>query len=52
MRFDEQTDFLIVGSGAGSMCAGLYMRDHGHSVVLLEKSDLLGGVTCKSGGVM
>lgn len=52
MRFDEQTDFVIAGSGAGSMCAGLYMRDNGHSVVLLEKSDLLGGVTCKSGGVM
>lgn len=52
MGFDEQADFVIVGSGAGSMCAGLYMRDHGHDVVLLEKSELLGGVTCKSGGVM
>jgi 3-oxosteroid 1-dehydrogenase len=50
--FDEAFDFVVVGSGGGSMCAGLVMRTHGKSVVILEKTDLVGGTTAKSGGVM
>lgn len=51
-RFDETTDFVVVGSGGGSMCAGLVMRRVGHEVLILEKTDLVGGSTAKSGGVM
>lgn len=49
---DETYDFVVVGSGGGSMCAGLVMRKAGKSVLVLEKTDLLGGSTAKAGGVM
>lgn len=51
-QFDETFDFVVVGSGAGSMCAGLVMRAAGKSVLILEKTDLIGGSTARSGGVM
>jgi 3-oxosteroid 1-dehydrogenase len=50
--FDEQFDFVVVGSGGGSMCAGLVMRDAGKSVLVLEKTEFLGGTTARSGGDM
>src|ERR1700757_28350 len=51
-EFDETFDFVVVGSGAASMCAGLVMRQAGRSVMILEKTSLVGGTTAKSGGVM
>ena len=51
-QFDETFDWVVVGSGAGSMSSGLLMRQAGKSVVILEKSAYLGGTTCKSGGCM
>ncbi len=50
--FDEVFDWVVVGSGGGSMCSGLVMREHGKSVVVLEKTALVGGTTARSGGVM
>jgi 3-oxosteroid 1-dehydrogenase len=50
--FDEIFDFLIVGSGGGSMCAALQMRAAGKSALILEKTALIGGTTSRSGGVM
>lgn len=50
--FDETFDFVVVGSGGGSMCAALLMRTLGKSVVILEKTELVGGTTAYSGGVM
>ncbi len=50
--FDETFDFVVVGSGGGSMCSGLVMRHAGKSVVILEKTALIGGTTARSGGVM
>ncbi len=50
--FDETFDFVVVGSGGGSMCGGLFMRASGRSVVILEKTSLVGGTTARSGGVM
>lgn len=49
---DETFDFVIVGSGAGSMTAALVMRSQGKRVLVLEKTDLVGGTTATSGGVM
>jgi 3-oxosteroid 1-dehydrogenase len=49
---NETFDFVVIGSGGGSMCAALVMRAMGKSVVILEKTDLVGGTTAKSGGVM
>jgi len=51
-NFDEVVDYVVVGSGGGSMCAALVMRDAGKSVLILEKSALLGGTTARSGGAM
>jgi 3-oxosteroid 1-dehydrogenase len=50
--FDETFDFVVVGSGAGSMCAALVMRQAGKSVVILEKTEAVGGTTARAGGVM
>ncbi|RYE64665.1 MAG: FAD-dependent oxidoreductase [Oxalobacteraceae bacterium] len=50
--FDEEFDFVVVGSGGGSMCAALVLREAGKSVLILEKTPLLGGTTARSGGVM
>jgi len=50
--FDEQFDFVVVGSGGGSMCAALVMRTVGKSVLILEKTPFVGGTTARSGGVM
>ncbi len=52
MLFDEIFDFVVVGNGGGSMCAALMMRELDKSVVVLEKTELLGGTTARSGGVM
>src|SRR5258708_33202561 len=49
---DEEFDFVVAGSGGGSMCAALYMRSVGKSVLIREKTGLLGGTTARSGGVM
>lgn len=50
--FDETFDWVVIGSGAGSMSSALVMRKAGKSVVILEKGEWVGGTTCKSGGVM
>ena len=50
--FDETFDFVVAGSGGGSMCAALMMRKLGRSVLILEKTPLVGGTTARSGGVM
>ena len=51
-QFDETFDWVVVGSGAGSMSSALLMKQAGKSVVILEKAKWVGGTTCKSGGVM
>ncbi len=51
-NFDETFDFVVVGSGGGSMCCALALRAAGKSVVILEKTGLIGGTTARSGGVM
>lgn len=50
--FDETFDFVVVGSGGGSMCSALVLRKDGKSVAVLEKTPLIGGTTARSGGVM
>jgi 3-oxosteroid 1-dehydrogenase len=51
-KFDETYDFVIVGSGGGSMAAALYLRSIGKKPVILEKTDKIGGSTAMSGGVL
>jgi 3-oxosteroid 1-dehydrogenase len=49
---DEEFDWVVVGSGAGSMVSALYMRACGQRVLVLEKTDMIGGSTARSGGIM
>ncbi len=51
-EFDETFDWVVVGSGAGSMASALVMRQAGKSVLILEKTEFVGGTTAKSGGVI
>ena len=48
--FDHEVDFLIVGSGAGAMTAGIIAADQGARVLLIEKSPQYGGSSAMSGG--
>lgn len=50
--WDEIFDFVIVGSGGGSMAAALYLKSIGKVPLILEKTDRFGGSTAMSGGVL
>ncbi len=50
-NWDAETDFLVVGSGAGGMTAAIVARASGLDSLLLEKTDQFGGTTALSGGV-
>jgi 3-oxosteroid 1-dehydrogenase len=48
--FEHEVDFLIVGSGAGAMTAGIVAADAGGRVLLIEKGAYYGGSSAMSGG--
>jgi 3-oxosteroid 1-dehydrogenase len=50
--WDEEADFVIAGSGGGSMAAGIYLKSIGKQPLILEKTDKIGGSTAMSGGVI
>ncbi len=52
IQWDETVDFLVIGSGGGSMVAALYLKDIGKQPLILEKTDKIGGSTAMSGGVL
>lgn len=51
-RFDEEVDWLVLGSGAAGLCAALVGRLEGLNVLLCEKTPLIGGTTATSGGTI
>jgi len=51
-RTEETFDFVVIGSGGGAMAASLAMRDWGKQVVILEKTEKVGGSTSMSGGIL
>lgn len=51
-NWDETADFIIVGSGGGSMAASIYLKSIGKEPLVLEKTDKLGGSTAMSGGLL
>lgn len=50
--WDEAADFVVVGSGGGSMAAALWLKAAGKQPLILEKTDKLGGSTAMSGGLL
>lgn len=52
VKWDEEYDVVVVGSGAGALVAALAATKRGLSVALIEKTDLYGGTTAYSGGGM
>ncbi len=48
----DRCDVLVAGAGAGGMAAALAARDTGATVLLVEATDLVGGSTALSGGVI
>lgn len=50
--WDDSADFVIVGSGGGSMCAALVAHSLGKISLILEKTDKVGGSTSMSGGIL
>ncbi|TDN59231.1 FAD-binding protein [Paraburkholderia sp. BL10I2N1] len=49
--WDASYDFVVVGSGGGSMCAALACKKAGKEAVIIEKQPKVGGSTGYSGGV-
>jgi 3-oxosteroid 1-dehydrogenase len=50
--WDEQTDLLVIGSGAGGSTAALVGRLEGLAVILCEKTGQVGGTSATSGGAI
>lgn len=48
----EEYDFVIIGSGAASVCAALVMQEAGKTALIIEKERVFGGSTALSGGVI
>jgi 3-oxosteroid 1-dehydrogenase len=49
-QWDEETDLLVFGAGAGGMTAALVAHHEGIEVLVCEKTAAVGGITSTSGG--
>ncbi|MBK7730533.1 MAG: FAD-binding protein [Gammaproteobacteria bacterium] len=52
MKWDEEVDWLVVGSGAAGMTSALRAADLGVRTLVIEKSTCFGGSTAMSGGAI
>jgi len=50
VKFDQEADILVVGSGAAAFSAAIAARTQGAEVIMLEKGTIIGGTTLRSGG--
>lgn len=49
---EETVDLLVIGSGAGGLCASLVASDQNKNVLILEKEPQVGGTSARSGGAV
>jgi len=47
---DLEADVIVVGTGAAAFSAAITAANEGNSVIMLEKSGIIGGTTRRSGG--
>ncbi|MFB3079674.1 MAG: FAD-dependent oxidoreductase, partial [Lysobacterales bacterium] len=52
VKWDHETDILVVGSGVGGATAALTAHKNGDEIMLLEKAPITGGTSAKSAGVL
>ncbi|MCE5206713.1 MAG: FAD-dependent oxidoreductase, partial [Chloroflexi bacterium] len=52
VRWDRETDVVVVGTGAAGSSAALFSHESGAQVIVLEKARRYGGTTEKSGGML
>ncbi|QYN33562.1 FAD-binding protein [Pseudonocardia sp. DSM 110487] len=50
MTWDREIDLLVLGTGAAVLGAAVFAADEGLSVLVLEKTEWLGGTTAYSAG--
>jgi len=50
-KWDLETDVLVVGSGGAALAAAILAHDNGARVIMIERSDKVGGTTADSGGL-
>ncbi len=50
VAWDEEFDWIVVGSGGGGMTSALTAHHHGLRSLIIEKSAYVGGSTARSGG--
>jgi len=50
MTTEHEVDVLVIGSGAGGLTSAITAHEHGANVLVVEKSDQIGGTSATSGG--
>ena len=50
-QWSDNTDVIVIGSGSAGLSAALSAQHHGAEVLVLERSDKLGGTSAVSGGL-
>jgi 3-oxosteroid 1-dehydrogenase len=51
-RWHAESDLIVIGSGIGGLAAAITAREFGAQALVLERSDLVGGITAYSFGEM
>lgn len=52
MNWDDEFDFVSIGSGIGGLVGAIVAHAHGLSTIVLEKADKIGGVTAYGHGLL
>jgi succinate dehydrogenase/fumarate reductase flavoprotein subunit len=52
MKWDQEFDVIVAGSGGAGLTAAILAHDHGARVAVLERTDKIGGTTAVSGGAI